>query len=100
MLSDKTTDAELVQIKPKSESRCQFFETPMVKYQLDAILSINNNNSGHAAAVTTLPYDPWVTKQQENHGDLPYSQTLSSALLKKWVLPLKKQQNQKITERL
>jgi amidase len=27
----------------------------MVKYQLDAILSINNNN-GHAAAVTTLAY--------------------------------------------
>jgi amidase len=36
----------------------------MVKYQLDAILSINNNNAGHAAAanypcLTIL----WVTKK-------------------------------------
>jgi amidase len=47
MLSDKTTEAELVQSQSQKEK--QFFETPMVKYQLDAIPSINNNNSGHAA---------------------------------------------------
>jgi amidase len=49
------------------------FETPMEKYQLDAILSINNNNSGHAAAVNYLALRSlWVTKQQENHGDLHF----------------------------
>ena len=51
MLSDKTTADELVQIKSKVRKEgMQFFETPMVKYQLDAILSINNNNAGQAAA--------------------------------------------------
>jgi amidase len=70
MLSDKTTEAELVQIKAKvKKAGIQFFETPMEKYQLDAILSINNNNSGHAAAANypclTIPMgykttgEPW-----------------------------------------
>jgi amidase len=70
MLSEKTTEAELVQIIAKvRKAGVQFFETPMVKYQLDAILSINNNNSGHAAAVSypclTIPMgykatgEPW-----------------------------------------
>jgi hypothetical protein len=36
MLSDKTTE-ELVQIRPKSEKQVFNFETPMEKYQLDAI---------------------------------------------------------------
>jgi amidase len=65
----KTTEAELVQIKPKSEKQVFNFLTPMVKYQLDAIPSINNNNSGHAAAANypclTIPMgykttgEPW-----------------------------------------
>lgn len=51
ILSDKTTEVELLSIKEKVKKEgLKFFETPMVKYQLDAILSINNNNSGHAAA--------------------------------------------------
>jgi amidase len=57
---DKTTEAELVQSQSQKEK--QFFETPMVKYQLDAILSINNNNSGHAAVKLPLPYDPYGYK--------------------------------------
>jgi amidase len=97
MLSDKTT-AELVQIKPKSEKQVFNFETPMVKYQLDAILSINNN-SGHAAAANYYPClrSLWVTKQQENHGDLPYSQTLSRRCPLKMGFAFEKQPNQKIT---
>jgi amidase len=70
MLSDKTTPVELVQIKAKVRKEgVKFFETPMEKYQLDAILSINNNNAGQAAAANypclTIPMgykttgEPW-----------------------------------------
>ena len=70
MLSDKTSAKELQQIKAKVKKEgIQFFETPMVKYQLDAILSINNNNAGQAAAANypclTIPMgyketgEPW-----------------------------------------
>jgi hypothetical protein len=91
--------AELVQIKAKVRKKQVFnFETPMEKYQLDAILSINNNNSGHAAAVNyPYPRSLWVTKQRENHGDLHYSQTLSRRCPR---FCLKKTPNQKITKRL
>ena len=70
MLSDKTTAEELLLIKAKVRKEgVTFFETPMVKYQLDAILSINNNNAGQAAAANypclTIPMgyktsgEPW-----------------------------------------
>ena len=70
MLAENTTEAELLQIKAKIRKEgVNFFETPMVKYQLDAILSINNNNAGHAAAANypclTIPMgykttgEPW-----------------------------------------
>jgi amidase len=43
----------------------------MVKYQLDAILSINNNNAGHAAAANyTCLTIPMGYKKQESHGVL------------------------------
>ena len=70
MLAENTTEAELLQIKAKIKKEgVNFFEKPMVKYQLDAILSINNNNAGHAAAANypclTIPMgykitgEPW-----------------------------------------
>jgi amidase len=70
MLAENTTEAELLQIKAKIKKEgVNFFEQPMVKYQLDAILSINNNNAGHAAAANypclTIPMgykttgEPW-----------------------------------------
>lgn len=70
MLAENITEAELLQIKAKIKKEgVNFFEKPMVKYQLDAILSINNNNSGHAAAANypclTIPMgykttgEPW-----------------------------------------
>jgi amidase len=60
MLSDKTT-GRISSNKGQSQKKAgvQFFETPMEKYQLDAILSINNNNSGHAAAVNYPYHDPY-----------------------------------------
>jgi amidase len=78
MLSDKTTAEELVQIKAKvRKAGVQFFETPMVKYQLDAILSINNNNSGMLRQ-TPLPYDPYgLQSNRRTLGTYLYSQTLS-----------------------
>jgi amidase len=43
----------------------------MVKYQLDAILSINNNNAGHAAAANyPALLSPMGYKRQESHGVL------------------------------
>lgn len=70
MLAENTTEPELMQIKAKIKKEgVNFFEKPMVKYQLDAILSINNNNAGHAAAANypclTIPMgykttgEPW-----------------------------------------
>ena len=70
MLAENTTEAELLQTKAKIKKEgVNFFEKPMVKYQLDAILSINNNNAGHAAAANypclTIPMgykttgEPW-----------------------------------------
>ena len=70
MLAENITEAELLQIKVKIKKEgVNFFEKPMVKYQLDAILSINNNNAGHAAAANypclTIPMgykttgEPW-----------------------------------------
>lgn len=70
MLAENTTEAELLKIKAKIKKEgVNFFEKPMVKYQLDAILSINNNNAGHAAAANypclTIPMgykttgEPW-----------------------------------------
>ncbi|MDG2431086.1 amidase family protein [Flavobacterium sp.] len=70
MLTDTTSAEELVLIKAKVRKEgVTFFETPMVKYQLDAILSINNNNAGQAAAANypclTIPMgykttgEPW-----------------------------------------
>ena len=83
MLSDTTSTEELQNIKAKVRKEgTQFFETPMAKYQLDAILSINNNNAGQAAAANypclTIPMgykatgEPWgltfITRpyQEEN----------------------------------
>jgi amidase len=62
----------------------------MVKYQLDAILSINNNNSGHAAANYPCLTIPMGLQTTENHGDFIARPYQEDALLK-WVLPLKKQ---------
>jgi amidase len=77
MLSDKTTAEELVANKAKvRKAGVQFFETPMVKYQLDAIPSIKQYNHAAAANYPCLTI-PMVTKQQENHGTYLYSQTLS-----------------------
>ena len=70
MLAENITEAELLQIKAKIKKEgVNFFEKPMVKYQLDAILSINNNNASHAAAANypclTIPMgykitgEPW-----------------------------------------
>ena len=70
MLTDTTSAEELLLIKAKVRKEgVTFFETPMVKYQLDAILSINNNNAGQAAAANypclTIPMgykttgEPW-----------------------------------------
>jgi amidase len=70
ILADNTTAEELLQIKAKIRKEgVNFFEIPMVKYQLDAILSINNNNAGQAAAANypclTIPMgyketgEPW-----------------------------------------
>ena len=70
MLAENTTELELLQIKAKIKKEgVNFFEKPMVKYQLDAILSINNNNASHAAAANypclTIPMgykttgEPW-----------------------------------------
>ena len=70
MLAENITETELLQIKAKIKKEgVNFFEKPMVKYQLDAILSINNNNASHAAAANypclTIPMgykttgEPW-----------------------------------------
>jgi amidase len=63
----------------------------MVKYQLDAILSINNNNAGHAAAITTLLF-LWVTKTGEPWGLTFIARPYQEDTLLKMDLPLNKQQ--------
>jgi hypothetical protein len=68
MVCYQTNTAENYCKWPKSKEGVNFFETPMVKYQLDAILSINNNAS-HAAA-NYLALHSYGLKQQENHGVL------------------------------
>ena len=51
ILADKTSNEELMKLREKLKNEgIRFFETPMVKYQLDVILSINNWNAGFAAA--------------------------------------------------
>jgi amidase len=69
-----------------------FFETPMVKYQLDAILSINNNNAGHAAVQLPLPYDPYGVQNNGEPWDLFIARPYQEDALLKWVLPLKSKQ--------
>jgi amidase len=63
----------------------------MVKYQLDAILSINNNNAGHAAAANYLFL--WVTKTGEPWGLTFIARPYQEDTLLKMDLPLNKQQN-------
>jgi amidase len=73
----------------------------MEKYQLDAILSINNNNSGHAAAnypCLTIPMG--LQSNREPWGLTFIARPYQEDALLKWVLPLKSNQNQKITKRL
>ena len=51
ILADKTNAEDLVKLREKlNKEGIRFFETPMVKYQLDVILSINNRTAGFAAA--------------------------------------------------
>jgi amidase len=70
MLSENLSEEEALQLKARIKKEgVNYFEKPMVKYQLDAILSINNNNAAHAAAANypclTIPMgyketgEPW-----------------------------------------
>jgi amidase len=73
------------------------FETPMEKYQLDAIPSINNNNSGHAAGTTTLAYNPMGYKTTGEPWGLTFiARPYQEDALLKWVLPLKSNQTRKL----
>jgi amidase len=74
MLSENSSKEELLQLKARIKRRCELFWKPMVKYQLDAILS-NNNNAGHAAAATNYPalLFLWVTKDRRAMGSYIYS---------------------------
>jgi amidase len=50
IVADTTSPEALAQIKERLRADARkFLETPMQEYQLDAILSINNWNAGHAA---------------------------------------------------
>jgi amidase len=61
----------------------------MVKYQLDAILS-NNNNAGHAAGQLPLPY---YSKTGEPWGLTFIARPYQEDTLLKMDLPLNKQKN-------
>lgn len=51
MLKENISDSDLLELKKKlHQEGVHYFETPMTKYQLDVILSINNRNAGIAAA--------------------------------------------------
>ncbi|MDP3352882.1 MAG: amidase family protein [Flavobacteriaceae bacterium] len=51
MLKENISEEDLIQIKNKlHQEGVNYFETPITKYQLDVILSINNRNAGIAAA--------------------------------------------------
>jgi len=51
ILSDTISEENLIQLKIRLHNEgVSFFEKPMIQYQLDVILSINNQNAGHAAA--------------------------------------------------
>jgi amidase len=55
ILADSTSAEELIQIKTRLNSiGSSYFDTPMKKYQLDAVLSINNYDAG-VAAVAKYP---------------------------------------------
>jgi amidase len=63
----------------------------MVKYQLDAILSINNNNAGHAAAAN-YPIHYGLQKTGEPWGLTFIARPYQEDTLLKMDLPLNKQQ--------
>ncbi|MDH5367692.1 MAG: amidase family protein [Cyclobacteriaceae bacterium] len=51
ILAVDMSQEELAELKARiHDEGVRFFETPMVEYQLDAVLSINNRNAGYAAA--------------------------------------------------
>ena len=51
ILTEDISQEDLIQLKAKlHEEGIRYFETPMIKHQLDAILSLNNRNAGYAAA--------------------------------------------------
>lgn len=51
MLKENISNEDLIQLRKRlHQEGVHYFETPMVKYQLDLILSINNRNAGIAAA--------------------------------------------------
>lgn len=51
ILTEDISQEDLIQLKAKlHEEGIRYFETPMTKHQLDAILSLNNRNAGYAAA--------------------------------------------------
>jgi amidase len=64
----------------------------MVKYQLDAILSINNNNAGHAAAANYPYYSYGLQKTGEPWGLTFIARPYQEDTLLKMDLPLNKQQ--------
>jgi amidase len=65
----------------------------MVKYQLDAILSINNNNAGHAAAANHLALLFYGLKKTGEPWGLTFiARPYQEDTLLKMDLPLNKQQ--------
>jgi len=71
ILKEETTPEDLPALrKTLHDAGVKFFETPMVEHQLDAILSINNQNAGFAAAAfypcLTVPMGYLATGQPRN----------------------------------